>query len=39
VAAGSAVFVAAEVAHRFHDITERLEVLVVFGPAESLAEG
>jgi mannose-6-phosphate isomerase-like protein (cupin superfamily) len=39
VAAGSAVFVAAGVAHRFHDITERLEVLVVFGPAESLAEG
>ena len=39
VAAGSVVFVAAGVAHRFHDITERLEVLVVFGPAESLAEG
>ena len=38
VAAGSVVFVAAGVAHRFHDITERLEVLVVFGPAESLAE-
>jgi mannose-6-phosphate isomerase-like protein (cupin superfamily) len=39
VAPGSAVFVAAGVAHRFHDITERLEVLVVFGPAETLAEG
>jgi mannose-6-phosphate isomerase-like protein (cupin superfamily) len=31
---GSLVFVAANVAHRFHDITERLELLVVFGPAE-----
>ena len=31
---GSLVFVAARVPHRFHDITERLEVLVVFGPAE-----
>ena len=36
VAPGSLVFVAAGVAHRFHDITERLELLVVFGPAESL---
>ena len=34
VEAGSLVFVAANVAHRFHDITERLELLVVFGPAE-----
>ena len=39
VAPGSLVFVAAGVAHRFHDITERLELLVVFGPAESLSEG
>jgi mannose-6-phosphate isomerase-like protein (cupin superfamily) len=39
VSAGSLVFVAAGVAHRFHDITERLELLVVFGPAESLPEG
>ena len=31
---GSLVFVAASVPHRFHDITERLEILVVFGPAE-----
>ncbi len=34
VAAGSLIFVAATVPHRFHDIIERLEVLVVFGPAE-----
>lgn len=34
VATGSIVFVAATVPHRFHDITERLELLVVFGPAE-----
>lgn len=34
VEAGSILFVAANVAHRFHDITERLELLVVFGPAE-----
>jgi mannose-6-phosphate isomerase-like protein (cupin superfamily) len=34
VTAGSLVFVAADVAHRFHDITQRLELLVVFGPAE-----
>jgi mannose-6-phosphate isomerase-like protein (cupin superfamily) len=39
VGPGSLVFVGAEVAHRFHDITERLELLVVFGPAESLSEG
>jgi mannose-6-phosphate isomerase-like protein (cupin superfamily) len=36
IAPGSLVFVGAGVAHRFHDITERLELLVVFGPAESL---
>jgi mannose-6-phosphate isomerase-like protein (cupin superfamily) len=35
VLAGSLVFVAARVPHRFHDIEERLEILVVFGPAES----
>lgn len=34
VVAGSLVFVPATVGHRFHDITERLELLVVFGPAE-----
>jgi len=34
VVPGSVVFVAAAVAHRFHDIAQRLELLVVFGPAE-----
>jgi mannose-6-phosphate isomerase-like protein (cupin superfamily) len=34
VSAGSVVFVGAGVPHRFHDIAERLEVVVVFGPAE-----
>ncbi len=34
VAAGSLVFAPATVPHRFHDIVERLEILVVFGPAE-----
>jgi mannose-6-phosphate isomerase-like protein (cupin superfamily) len=34
VRAGSIVFVAAGVPHRFHDIAERLVILVVFGPAE-----
>ena len=34
VAAGSLIFVAARVPHRFRDISERLEILVVFGPAE-----
>jgi mannose-6-phosphate isomerase-like protein (cupin superfamily) len=32
---GSIVFVAAGVTHRFHDITEDLTLLVVFGPAEA----
>jgi mannose-6-phosphate isomerase-like protein (cupin superfamily) len=31
---GSLVFVPATVPHRFHEIAERLELLVVFGPAE-----
>ena len=35
VSAGSVIFVAAEVGHRFYDITEELEVLVFFAPAES----
>jgi len=35
VSAGSILFVAAEVEHRFHDITEELAVLVFFAPAES----
>ncbi len=34
VAAGSVVFVAARDPHRFHDIEERLVILVAFGPAE-----
>lgn len=34
VEAGSIVFVAADVAHRFHHIAEELVVLVAFGPAE-----
>jgi quercetin dioxygenase-like cupin family protein len=34
VQAGSAVFVAAEVEHRFHSIEEDLVLLVVFAPAE-----
>jgi mannose-6-phosphate isomerase-like protein (cupin superfamily) len=35
VAPGSVVFVGKHVEHRFHSITERLELLVVFAPAES----
>jgi quercetin dioxygenase-like cupin family protein len=35
VSGGSVIFVAAEVGHRFYDITEELEVLVFFAPAES----
>jgi len=35
VAAGTVLFVAAEVEHRFHDIKEELAVLVFFAPAES----
>ena len=31
---GLCLFVPAHEPHRFHDIVERLEVLVVFGPAE-----
>ena len=34
VSTGSLVFVPAKVPHRFGDIAERLEILVVFGPAE-----
>ena len=32
--AGSIVFVATGVPHRFHDITEDLTLFVAFGPAE-----
>jgi mannose-6-phosphate isomerase-like protein (cupin superfamily) len=35
IAPGSVVFVGKLVEHRFHSITERLELLVVFTPAES----
>jgi quercetin dioxygenase-like cupin family protein len=35
VSAGSVIFVAAEVEHRFYDVTEELAVLVAFAPAES----
>lgn len=34
VAAGSIVFVPADVPHHFHDVEAELAVLVVFGPAE-----
>jgi mannose-6-phosphate isomerase-like protein (cupin superfamily) len=34
VRAGSIVFVASAVPHRFHDITEDLTLFVAFGPAE-----
>jgi mannose-6-phosphate isomerase-like protein (cupin superfamily) len=35
VSAGNVIFVAAEVDHRFYDITEELAVLVFFAPAET----
>jgi mannose-6-phosphate isomerase-like protein (cupin superfamily) len=35
VSAGSVIFVAAEVGHRFYDIEEELAVLVIFAPAET----
>jgi mannose-6-phosphate isomerase-like protein (cupin superfamily) len=35
VGPGSVVFVGKRVEHRFHSISERLELLVVFAPAES----
>jgi mannose-6-phosphate isomerase-like protein (cupin superfamily) len=35
IKAGSVIFVAAEVEHRFFDISEELEVLVFFAPAEA----
>ena len=35
VGPGSVVFVPADEAHRFVDVTEELEVLVVFVPADS----
>jgi quercetin dioxygenase-like cupin family protein len=36
VAPGGVLFVARTVPHRFHDVTERLSVLVLFAPAESV---
>lgn len=38
VQAGSIVFVAAGVEHRFHSITEELAILVFFAPAEHSAD-
>jgi mannose-6-phosphate isomerase-like protein (cupin superfamily) len=35
VGPGSVLFVARTIPHRFHDVTERLSVLVFFAPAES----
>jgi mannose-6-phosphate isomerase-like protein (cupin superfamily) len=35
VGPGSVLFVARSVPHRFHDVAQRLSVLVVFAPAES----
>jgi mannose-6-phosphate isomerase-like protein (cupin superfamily) len=35
ISAGSLIFVAAQVGHRFYDITEELAVLVFFAPAET----
>jgi quercetin dioxygenase-like cupin family protein len=35
VSAGSVIFVAAEVEHRFYEVAEELALLVFFAPAES----
>ena len=35
VSAGSVLFVAAEMEHHFHDVSEELAILVWFAPAES----
>jgi quercetin dioxygenase-like cupin family protein len=35
VSAGSVIFVAAEVEHRFYEVAEELTLLVFFAPAES----
>src|SRR5687767_16022704 len=39
VGAGTCLFVSAGEPHRFHDVIDPLELLVVFGPAESLGIG
>ena len=36
---GDTIFVAAGVPHRFHDIAETLQLVVVFGPAEGSRAG
>ena len=36
VGPGSVVFVGRGVEHRFHSITEQLQILVVFAPPESV---
>jgi mannose-6-phosphate isomerase-like protein (cupin superfamily) len=36
---GDVIFVPALVPHRFHDITEELRMVVVFGPAEGSRAG
>ena len=38
-APGEVIFVPALVPHRFHDITEELRVVVVFGPSEGSRAG
>ncbi|HTC86271.1 MAG TPA: cupin domain-containing protein, partial [Candidatus Acidoferrum sp.] len=38
VGPGSVLFVATGIVHTFHDIQERLEILVAFGPAEGSRE-
>lgn len=39
VQAGSIIYVAAHAEHRFHGITEELQILVFFAPAEYLQQG
>jgi mannose-6-phosphate isomerase-like protein (cupin superfamily) len=39
VAPGDTIFVPAAVPHRFHDITEQLQVIVVFAPREGSRAG
>ncbi|MEO5964249.1 MAG: cupin domain-containing protein [Candidatus Limnocylindrales bacterium] len=39
VGPGDTIFVAAGVPHRFHDITDELRLVVVFGPAEGSRAG
>ena len=39
VAPGDTIYVAAGVPHRFHDITEEIQLLVVFAPPEDSRKG